>query len=184
MAADVAALRRAYELGRLRVAATRSVAVATIVALAIAISIGRTSAVWALAPLGVLALSMWQGGALGRGAVRGTLAGLLTIVIPLAWLRPCCDAVTMAATGACCSMPSVCGVTGAILGLATALVWPRERSPRDHALAGLGVALGALSVAVARCSGLFLGESIGLALGLVAGIAVSFAARARLTADS
>jgi len=187
MSADAVAARRAYELGRARVAVTRAALVAIVVAVAVGASVARGVAVWALAPLAVLSFTGWRGGPLGRGAMRGALAGMTALVVPLAWLRPCCDAVTMAATGACCSMPSICGAAGVVLGLATSLVWPRERTPHDHALAGAGVALGALSVASARCPGLFFGEALGLALGLLAGIAASLAARtllARLRADS
>ena len=173
-------LRRAYELGRVRVSALRAFVLASLVAVVSAVAIGRAAAPWALVSFAVLAFAWWRGGALARGALRGTLAGLAALAAPMSVLRPCCDAA-MVASGSCCTMPSACGVSGVVLGLAMALVWPRESSRRDHVVAGAGVALGALSVAAARCSALFVGESVGLALGLLAGVAASTAARALLS---
>jgi hypothetical protein len=171
---------RAYELGRVRVASARAFVFASVVALVSVVAIGRSSAPWALASFAALAFAGWRGGALSRGALRGALGGLVALALPMSILRPCCDA-TMISSGSCCTMPSMCGVSGIVLGLAMALVWPREKSRRDHLLAGAGVALGALSVAAARCSALFVGESVGLALGLLAGVAASTAARAFLS---
>ena len=171
---------RAYEWGRARVASMRAVVFASVVAIVSAIAIGRGAVPWAFVSFVALAFAGWRGGALQRGALRGALGGLVTLAIPMSILRPCCDAA-MTASGSCCTMPSMCGVSGIVLGLAMALVWPREKSRGDHFTAGAGVALGALSVAAARCSGLFIGESIGLALGLLAGVAASTVARALLT---
>ena len=167
---------RAYEWGRARVASARALVFASIVAVVSLVVIGRSSVPFALASFAALAFAGWRGGALSRGAMRGALGGLVALALPMSFLRPCCDA-TMIASGSCCTMPSMCGVSGIVLGLAMALVWPREKSRRDHLLAGAGVALGALSVASARCSGLFIGESVGLALGLLAGVAASTLAR-------
>ena len=171
---------KAYELGRVRVAATRAFVFAALVAVVSIVAIGRRSMPFALVSFAALAFAGWRGGALARGAMRGALGGLVALALPLSILRPCCDA-TMIASGSCCTMPSMCGVSGVVLGLAMALVWPREKSRRDHLLAGAGVALGALSVASARCSALFVGESVGLALGLLAGVAASTAARALMS---
>lgn len=175
-------LKRAYELGRLRVAVARAFVLASLVALVAAIVVGRQAVPWALAPFVVLAFAEHRGGMFARGAFRGALAGIVALALPLSVLRPCCDASAIA-SGSCCTMPSMCGVSGIVLGLAMALVWPRSSSRRGHLLAGAGVALGSLSVALARCSTLFAGESIGLALGLVAGVAAStFAFRAARSA--
>jgi len=171
---------KAYEIGRARLAATRAFVFATIVAIVSVIAIGRASAPWALVSFAALAFAGWRGGALSHGAMRGALVGLVALALPMSILRPCCDSA-MVASGSCCTMPSMCGVSGVVLGLAMALVWPRERTRRDHLTAGAGVALGALSVAAVRCSALFVGESIGLALGLLAGVAASTAARAFLS---
>jgi hypothetical protein len=150
---------------------------ASVVAIVSVVVIGRASLPWALVSFAALGFAGWRGGALQRGAMRGALGGLVALALPMSVLRPCCDAA-MVASGSCCTMPSMCGVSGIVLGLAMALVWPREKSKRDHLVAGAGVALGALSVAAARCSALFVGESVGLALGLLAGVAASTAARA------
>jgi hypothetical protein len=176
MSTDVSSARRAYELGRLRVALSRAFVVTTVASIVAFALLGRGALVWAVVPLATLVVSEWRGGALARGAHRGLLAGVATLLVPMSALRPCCDA-NMIASGACCTMPSMCGVSGIVIGLALALVWPRENNSRDHLLAGAGVAGGALSIAAMRCSGLFAWEAIGLAIGLVAGIAASGAAR-------
>src|ERR1700690_3552120 len=131
---------RAYELGRARVALSRA-AVATAIVAALAVALfGRGALAWCGLPLLALA----------RGAHPGFIAGLVALALPASVLRPCCDA-NMIANGACCTMPSVCGVSGIVIGLAAALVWPREKGGRDHALAGAGVVLGALSITAMRC---------------------------------
>ena len=168
---------KAYEWGRVRVASARALVFASLVAVVSFAVIGRGATPWALASFVALAFAGWRGGALSRGAMRGALGGLVALALPMSVLRPCCDAA-MLSSGSCCTMPSMCGVSGIVLGLAMALVWPREKFRRDHLVAGAGVALGALSVAAARCSALFVGESVGLALGLLAGVAASTAARA------
>jgi hypothetical protein len=177
MVVEMQAARRAYELGRMRTALVRAFMGTAIVLAFAVIALGRGAFVWAALPLVALAFVEWRGGALARGGHRGFLAGLVTLALPMSVLRPCCDA-SVIASGACCTMPSICGVSGIVLGLAVALVWPAEQSRRDHMLAGVGVALGALSIAAMRCGGLFVGEALGLATGLVAGIVASTAARA------
>jgi hypothetical protein len=159
---------------------TRALVLSAIVAVVAAVAVGRGAAAWSLVAFAGVAFAEWRGGPLARGALRGFGGGLVALVLPASILRPCCDAAMMAAPAACCTMPSMCGAAGATLGLAMALVWPRERSLRDHAFAGAGVALGALAVAAPRCSGLLLGESLGLALGLVAGVAASMVGRGML----
>jgi hypothetical protein len=180
MVVEMEAVRRSYELGRARMALVRAFMGATIAATFAMVTLGRGALLWVGLPLAALAFVEWRGGALARGGHRGFVAGLVTLALPMSVLRPCCDA-SMIASDACCTMPSMCGVSGVVLGLALALVWPREKSPRDHMLAGAGVAFGALSIAAMRCSGLFVGEAIGLAAGLVAGIVASTAARAWMT---
>ncbi len=183
MSTDVLALKRAYEIGRARVAITRAFVAAVAVAIAAALAIGRVAAPWAIASFVVLAILEWRGGALARGGWRGFVAGLVALAIPMSVLRPCCDAAKMAGgvAAACCTMPAMCGASGMVVGLLMSLAWPRESSPRSHALAGVGVALGALSVMTTRCAGLFVGEAMGLAFGLLGGIVASGAARTWLS---
>jgi hypothetical protein len=176
MSIEMIAARRAYEVGRARIAFVRALAATALIAIA-SVALGRGVLAWLVLPLVVLAVAEWRGGPLARGARRGLLAGLVTLIVPMSVLRPCCDA-TMLASGACCTMPSMCGVSGVVIGLALSLVWPREKTARGHVLAGAGVAAGALSITAIRCAGLFAGEAVGLAAGLVAGIAASAIARA------
>jgi hypothetical protein len=183
MQIEMADARRAYELGRARVALLRALLATLIVTTVAVTSLGRGALLFATLPFAALAFAEWRGGSLARGAHRGFIAGFVTLVLPTSVLRPCCDA-TMLATGVCCTMPSMCGVAGIVIGLALALVWPREKRVRDHMLAGAGVVLGALSITVLRCAGLFVGEAVGLGLGLVAGVAASAAARAWLASRS
>jgi hypothetical protein len=171
---------RAYELGRLRLAMKRAALASVVAALIGAVYIAPSAAVMA-APLFVaVVFAEWRGGSLARGARRGVAAGMVTLLLPMTLLRPCCDAA-MRANGACCTMPSMCGLAGVVVGLGVAAVWPRESGLRSHALAGLGVLMGAAAVVAVRCVGLFAGEAMGLGLGLGAGIAASAVARTWLS---
>jgi hypothetical protein len=77
-------------------------------------------------------------------------------------------------------MPSACGITGIVFGLSLALFLPyaREAVFSKRLEAAAGMALGAVSMAAMRCSGLFQGEAIGLLAGLFAGVVAAGIARA------
>lgn len=170
-----AAALRAYEVGRLRSALFRALALAGIVAAAGWMVFGLSAVPWsALTLLAWIGLGI-RGRALLRGGRYGLVAGALTFLLPLSVLRPCCRPGSMMTTNAgCCISPSSCVLAGVALGLL--LAWFVPRTPGTRAETAAGMMLGVASVAVLKCTALFLGETLGLLGGLVAGItAVSFA---------
>src|SRR5205823_6332465 len=77
------AARTAYEFGRVRIALVRAAVAATAVA-AIALAIvGARALPWVVATFVTTAFVEWRGGVLARGARRGILAGLATLLLPL-----------------------------------------------------------------------------------------------------
>src|SRR5438874_5416711 len=100
MSAEALMFKRAYELGRVRVAALRALGVAAVVAIISVIVVGRGALPWALVAFAALAFAGWRGGPLARGALRGALGGLVALALPLSVLRPCCDAAAIA-SGSC-----------------------------------------------------------------------------------
>jgi hypothetical protein len=179
---DVAyrATRRRYELGRL-LAAFQSAAVVTLaVALVSGIVIGRRALVWVPVTFVTVAFTEWRGVLLMKGARRGVIAGLGSMLLPLSILRPCCGVDAKAMGESCCTMPSACWASGAVVGLVMALVLPKAPEGR-RTEAAAGVILGVTSVAVLRCSALFAGEAVGLLGGIAAAVAATSLARAWLS---
>ena len=174
------AARRHYELGRLRDAVVRALVVVLIAAVVGGLAIGAAALVWLPLSFVVSVFTEWQGRWWMRGARRGLVAGFVSLVLPLSVLRPCCGSSPMATLGAtCCTMPSVCWVTGGALGLALSLVLPRDGAGH-RGEAALGMLLGVTSITVLRCSALFLAEAAGLLGGLLAGVVAASLARALL----
>jgi len=172
------AARRHYEIGRVRTALLRAAAVTSLAAVFSSITLGRAALVWLPLTFGVSVLTEWQGRWWMRGARRGVLAGFVSLVVPLSVLRPCCASDPAAALSAsCCTMPSICWVTGGALGLALSLVLPKDVGAHRFE-AALGMLLGVTSVTVVRCSGLFVAEAAGLLGGLLAGVVAASLARA------
>jgi hypothetical protein len=171
------ATRRQYELGRLIVAFRRAAMVAIAVAGVAGGVFGRRALVWL--PVSVLAIAFteWRGMSLMKGARRGLIAGVASMLLPLSLLRPCCGIDAKAIGTTCCTMPSACWAAGAAVGLGMALLLPDAREGRRKE-AALGMILGVTSVAVVRCSMLFLGEAVGLLGGIVAGVIATSLARA------
>lgn len=169
------AAKRAYELGRLRTATLRAVAVAVLVAGAAAIAVGARALVWLPVTWLGWVLVEWRGAGLLRGARRGLLAGVAALFLPLSILRPCCAAGSVD----CCSgsMPPMCAAVGGLLGLSLALLIPTAPGAR-RVEAAMGVAVGAASVAALRCGPLLIGEAAGLLGGLIAGVLAASLARA------
>ncbi len=163
-------VRRAYELGRLKFSARFAFVLTAIVATAAALAVGRQALPWTGLTLVVWLVLGWRGGALLQGAKRGLFAGVATFLLPLSILRPCCrPGVVM--TADCCTRPELCIFAGAALGFALAAFLPAKKdSPRFETAAGM--VLGVLSVAVLKCSALFMGEAIGLLGGLSMGVVV------------
>lgn len=177
----MARARRAYELGRLRGALLRALLVAVGVAAAARWLVDEFAWVWAPLTFALWAAIWWRGGEMLIGARYGVAAGAITYLMPLSLLRPCCRAgvVDMSAT---CTMPELCVLAGAAIGVPLATLVMRRCAA--HPVAGAtGMALGALSVAAAKCGALFAGEALGLlagvALGITASAALNYAPRLR-----
>jgi hypothetical protein len=135
---------------------------------------GRPALAWV--PLTVVAwvFAYWRGDAVLRGALYGLLGGVVTSLLPMSILRPCC--VPGAPVGAdCCTMPGACLAAGAVVGVVLAAVVPFGRTSWWRT--ALGMAVGMTSVAILKCTTLFAGEAFGLVGGLMAGVAAGAVAR-------
>src|SRR6478752_2649915 len=172
--------RRAYELGRLRSSLLSALLVSSLVALLGGLTVGAAS--FRLLPLtfAIWVLAHWLGQGFQRGAFYGLLGGVVTHLLPMSILRPCCAGGAMAMqNGAdCCTMPGACLLAGAAVGAAVAAVVPFGRASWWQTAAGS--AAGLTSVAILNCAPLFGGEAIGLVAGLVGGLLLASAARFRL----
>jgi hypothetical protein len=173
------ASRQAYELGRLTSALLRAAGATVAVGLVCAVALGVRSLAWLpLVPLVVL-VTEWRGGFLMKGARRGLVAGVASTLLPLSLLRPCCGMDAKAMGMDCCVMPSACWGAGAVVGLLVALALPKAPAGR-RAEAAAGLLLGVSSVALTRCSMLFVGEAAGLLGGMAAGVIATSLAKAWL----
>lgn len=175
------AARRAYELGRMRAAALRAIAISCAIAIVDRVSGGAPTAAWIAAIAIAWALVDWRGGALRAGGVRGLLAGVVVLLLPMAWLRPCCSPGMALGEAACCAEPNNCLLAGGVVGVLAAITLPAARGARRLESA-IGVSIVTAAIAYARCRALVAGEIAGLALGLVAGVAAAGAARACIAA--
>jgi hypothetical protein len=171
MQPDSLRYRRAYELGRLRVSAYRAALVTAPIALVAGLVTGAPALVWIPVTFAAWTLAQWRGGPVLRGTFFGLVAGVVTYALPLSVLRPCCSPERMAQLppGAdCCTMPGACLGAGALVGFVLAAFVPLGPA---RVRTAAGMALGVASVAILRCSTLFIGEAFGLLGGLVAGVA-------------
>lgn len=164
--------RRAYELGRLKQALLRAALLSGAVAL-----LGTwllDARAWTFAPItfAIWAGVWWYGDVLLSSAHYGIVAGGVTFLMPLSWLRPCCVPGMM--NGPVCTMPEMCVLAGALVGLPLAALVLRRSQGRTLE-AALGMALGVVSLATIKCSLLFVGEALGLLSGLALGIAAASA---------
>ncbi len=175
--AHIAAARRSYEwarLGRSAVLAAILVGVAFLV-----VKAAGTLTAWWTFPVAALVLTAieYRGQTAMKGARRGYIAGLVLLTAPMALLRPCCVGMDVEAMGAnCCTMPSMCAGVGVAIGLGLSLARPRTGSGIE---AAFGLWLGVASIASMRCTGLFLGEALGLMGGLLSGIVLVLPLRRR-----
>jgi hypothetical protein len=176
-AAAYRATRRQYELGRLAGALRHAGLLTLALAVLSGIAFGRRALFWLPAAFLVALFTEWRGSFLMRGARRGLAAGVASMLVPLSVLRPCCGIDAKAMGTDCCVMPSACWAAGAVVGLGMALIVPAAPEGRRSEVA-LGMILGVTSVAVLRCSMLFLGETAGLLGGMIAGVIASSLARA------
>jgi len=180
-ALDVEAARRAYEWGRLRTSVRRALYVAIPFAVASAIASGLDALLWIPVTLAVWIFAHWRGGPLLRGSFFGLAGGVVTYLLPLSILRPCCRPEAMAAAALagrdCCTMPGACLLTGALIGFTLAAFVPIGK---ERMRTALGMVLGVLSLAVLKCATLFGAEALGLAGGIMAGVAGATLARRAL----
>jgi hypothetical protein len=158
---DLSVLReraqRAYERGRLATSLVRA-AVVVLATGALSWFVRGHESLVALPLVFVIVVGgEWIGTLVGQGMRRGAALGLLSWLVPMSVLRPCC------------TMPSCCVATGAVLGLVLAFFAPRARDTKAYMWGSVGLAAGALGVTALRCTGLFAGE----ALGLLGGIALA-----------
>ena len=160
--------RRAYEWGLARDGLVRA-----LVVLGLSVLAARVAGV-ALRPL-TLALVVlawtflgWRRGWWLRGARVGLLGGLAALLLPMSLLRPCCPPGMMVCEN-CCARPGTCVLAGLALGVALAALLPRRGDSGQRARAGIGMLLGVVSIGSVRCSGLFLGEALGMLAGLLGG---------------
>jgi hypothetical protein len=144
------------------------------IGLGAALLTGRAALAWLPVTMAAWVLAYWRGGPLLRGAFFGLVAGVVTYALPMSILRPCCTPEAMAAAAQagkeCCTMPGACLGAGAAIGFLLAAFVPAAAG--RWRTAG-GMALGVASVAILRCSTLFLGEAIGLVGGLALGVVVA-----------
>lgn len=172
-------VRRAYEWGRLRSALARGVVLTGALAVVAAMTLGARALPWLAIAFAAIVVGEWRGSFFGAGARRGFVLGAIALLLPLSILRPCCAGKEMMAGAACCTMPSMCGLAGVVLGISVALLWPKAPRARQLEVA-LGTLLGAAGIFAVRCSGMFMGEALGLVAGLAGGVLASAAARAWL----
>lgn len=159
--------RRAYELGLAKDGLVRA-----LIVLGLAVAAARVTGVpLQAATLGLVVLAWtflgWRRGFWLKGAHVGLLGGFATLLLPMSLLRPCCPPGAMMCEG-CCAGPGSCALAGMVLGVVLAALVPRGSGPQ-RARAGAGMLLGVVSIGAVRCSGLFVGEALGLLAGLLGG---------------
>jgi len=163
----LASARRAYDRARV-VSATRGLALAGAFAV-LAVGLHRTThATWIVvaALAAVLAAFGWRGGAMRRGALAGSLAGLPvflapTIVFGILHGRLQCPDCPLGPTPACIA---TCFGTSALVGIAIGFAARRE--PARYVLAALA---SALLVGLLGCATTGLGGALGIVAGVAAG---------------
>jgi hypothetical protein len=170
--------RRAYELGRLRSSAWRALFISFAIASLGTVTTGLSSLAALPVTFAIWLFAYWRGDVFLRGALYGLAGGIVTSLLPMSILRPCCTP-GMAPGADCCTMPGACLAAGAAVGVALAVVVPFAK--KSWWRTALGVAFGMTSVAVLKCATLFAGEALGLLGGLIVGIAAASAARSVLS---
>lgn len=166
--------RRAMELGRWRAALTGAALVTIVLALLTRLVPSAVDPRLLVLPFVAWTLVVWRGGALARGGMLGLVAGAAGWLVPMSLLRPCCSAMATAAaaaSGDCCTRPECCLEAGLALGVSVALLAPIDpaRGKRAFGEQIAGTLLVAGATLGVRCTGLFVGESLGLLGGLALG---------------
>ena len=160
--------RTAYEMARLRRGIARSIGLGLILSILSLVVIGPSAALWLPVFLVVWTLLEWRGGPLLRGGRIGALVGAVLALMPVSVFMSCCRFGCSMAAGLCCNTARACGAIGVFVGLFVTFLLARLPA-RDRMLATGGAALGLVATSVPRCSGLMVGEGLGLAVGLAAG---------------
>jgi hypothetical protein len=183
--AQASRARRALELGRLRTAVIGAAIVTIGLALLANVVPTGLDARFLGLPFAVWTFVAWRGGAFARGGMLGLVAGAAGWLVPMSVLRPCCAGMTAAAMagGDCCTRPECCLEAGALLGVVVGVLAPIDgsRGKRAFAERAAGTLLVAGATLGVRCTGLFLGESLGLIGGLAIGAVIVGGVRAALT---
>jgi hypothetical protein len=160
--------RRAYEWSLARDGLARAAVVLVLAALAARVAgVALQPATLAIVLLAWTFLG-WRRGWWLRGARIGLLGGLAALLLPMSLLRPCCPPGMMTCA-ACCAAPGACALVGVGVGALLSALLPRGGDGGQRARAGVGMLLGVVSVGSVRCSGLFVGEALGMLAGLVVG---------------
>ena len=183
VAEHYARARRSYELGRLRSSVWRALLIAVPIAFVALFASGRSALV--LLPITILAwtFAYWRGGEFLRGSFFGLLGGVVTLLLPMSILRPCCTPGAMPNMGtACCTMPGLCLAAGGVVGVFLAAAVPFGKASWSRTASGM--VLGIASIAVVKCATLLAGEAVGLLGGLAAGIVAASLAKSFLRARS
>jgi hypothetical protein len=162
----MARARRAYELGRLRMAVSVSALVVPMAGLSL-VCCNNTPAT--LAGAGLLAMLVaalvWRGEGFARGVKPGLLAGLPPLVMPVIiklGVHPCFDGVCQLAQTACIAG----GIAGGIM--LVAFDYQRRESRRTTVVCALLIAgvAGSLGCMIGGIAGL-----VGMTIGMIAGAA-------------
>ncbi|MFL5310730.1 MAG: hypothetical protein ACJ79H_09800 [Myxococcales bacterium] len=153
--------RRAYELGRVRVA-TRAAGAALLIA-ATAVALGRPLDVTALLCAALLVLAgalAFRGGASGRAAWLGLSAGSAAMLLPIGLMTAGCAVFGPGCMRFC--LPA-CVAGGAVMGAVLALLAAREEQGGGQfllasiAVAGLAASFGCTLAGAAGVAGMALG---------------------------
>jgi hypothetical protein len=157
--------RRAYELGRLRLAVPWAILAGTVGLLATSVTgTGAFGVCLAMFAAGMTAFSVWYGRHLGRGVWPGIWMGGLAVLLALV-------ALTCVGRGATsfleCRLP--CLVAGILIAAGALYRTRRGAAPRETLLTLVGTVAIGTPLAMIGCAGVGLGGVLALAVGLSLG---------------
>lgn len=166
-----AAVRRAYEHGRVVDGLTAVWPVPLLGAFALAVHdhVGAGAVIAAGALAIVLAVAAWAGRSWRRGSIAGVVAGLLPLIVPAIVVATrgkvhCAGCTPSASNLLACTIG--CLTTSLVAGIAVGVAAARDRSPVRFTAAALAAAAG---VGLIACGAVGVAGSLGIVAGLVAG---------------